>query len=105
MTKAYKIILSNGGSLQIDEDEVEKVVAGIRTGRPVKVRQGMFNPSFWVCTVEDKDRMQYARTERIQLEQRNAILAPGEPKQEWSGLQSLQDIFKDKFKQLNKPIK
>jgi len=55
--KAYEIVLSNKTILKIDADEVEKVVQGISSGGSVIVRQGIFNPSFYVAIKEDRERI------------------------------------------------
>lgn len=53
----YLVHLSNSKFIKIDADELESVVTGISKGSPVFVRQGIFNPSFFVCIVEDKERV------------------------------------------------
>ena len=101
-THAYKIVMSKGPEIPIDEDELEKILTAIRTGNPVVVRQGMFNPSFWVSMSEDKERVQTTQREREQIEQHNKYALPAERK-EWTGMQSLRDIFAESFKRLSKP--
>lgn len=53
-----KIILSNKSEIKIDDDELPTVIEGIQRGRPIKVRQGIFNPSFFVSIVPDRDRIE-----------------------------------------------
>ena len=65
--KAYLIEMSNGRKIQIDPDELPIVIASIRKGVPVKVKQGFFNPSFFVDIIQDKDRL-YLIKERIDKE-------------------------------------
>ena len=48
----YILNLSNT-SIKIDEDEVNKILAGINTGQVVVLRQGVFNPSYFVSIEED----------------------------------------------------
>ena len=55
--KAYEIVLSNKTILKVDADEIEKVVHGISSGGSVIVRQGIFNPSFYVAIREDNERI------------------------------------------------
>jgi hypothetical protein len=55
--KAYKVILSTKHEIKIDADEVASVIEGIKTGSIVRVRQGIFNPSYFVCIERDKDRI------------------------------------------------
>ena len=52
----YFVQLSNKTEVPIDEDELQNVLTGIQSGSPVKVRQGIFNPSFFVAIVEDYSR-------------------------------------------------
>lgn len=91
----YLIELSNKTKIPIDADELPKVLQGIRSGLPVIVRQGIFNPSFFVDIVEDKKRIQeineFNDTIRFQIEQ-----GFKKPKK----LEPLKDIFvkvKDKL--------
>lgn len=56
---AYKISLSNKTDIQIDHDELESVKNGIETGaRLIKVRSGMFNPSFIISIEPDHKRLE-----------------------------------------------
>jgi len=54
--KAF-IVKMSGLNVKIDQDEVNSVVAGIMSGRPIKVRQGIINPSYYIGIVEDTDRV------------------------------------------------
>lgn len=56
-SKAYIVELSTGGKINIDEDEVHKVVQGMQTGSVIVVRQGIINPSFVGGITPDKDRV------------------------------------------------
>lgn len=89
-TEAYKVIMSRGPEIRIDQDELPKIMQSIETGMPVKVRQGIFNPSFWVSVVTDEERVGAARREMENIRKLNAL--SGEQK-EWNGIQSLKDIF------------
>lgn len=51
----YKIILSTGDPIKVNKEELESVLAGINSGNPVKVNQGIFNPSFFVSIQEERD--------------------------------------------------
>lgn len=53
----YIIELSNGSKIKLDSDELPNVIEGIQRKAVVKIRQGLFNPSFFVCVVEDKERV------------------------------------------------
>lgn len=54
--KAYIVKMSNL-NVKIDQDEVNSVVEGIMSGRPIKVRQGIINPSYYIGIVEDHERV------------------------------------------------
>lgn len=51
----YKIVLSNKAEIHIAPEELEGVLKGIATGSVVRVKQGIFNPSFFVAIVEDRE--------------------------------------------------
>jgi len=55
--RAFKIIMSRGNPLQIDEDELPKLKQAIQTGQPAVFRQGIINPSFYVSVIEDNERL------------------------------------------------
>lgn len=56
---AYKVCLSNKSEIKIDHDELPGIVEGIESGaRLIKVRSGMFNPSFIVCIELDENRLE-----------------------------------------------
>ena len=49
--------MSSGDSIQIDQDEIPKVLVAIQKKQPCLVRQGLFNPSFYVSIREDRQRL------------------------------------------------
>lgn len=55
--KAFIVKMSNGLDVRIDPDEVNSIVEGIMSGRPIKVRQGIINPSYYIGIVEDERRI------------------------------------------------
>ena len=56
---AYKICLSNKSELKIDREELETVTKGMEDGaRLIKVKSGIFNPSFIVCIEPDYNRLE-----------------------------------------------
>lgn len=56
--KAYVVKMSvKNGDVKIDADEVARVIQGIINGQPIKVRQGIVNPSFYVGIYEDVERV------------------------------------------------
>ena len=56
----YQIILSNTKeTITIREDELEMVLKGIHLGTPVIVREGIFNPSYFVAIIPDYRRMEH----------------------------------------------
>lgn len=57
MRSAFIINLSRGEKIQIDEDELPKLVSGIKNGQVVIFRQGIVNPSFIISIIRDTNRM------------------------------------------------
>jgi len=55
-SKCYEVVLSTKDRIKCDADELWRVVEGIKSGSPVKLRQGLFNPSFYVSIVLDEKR-------------------------------------------------
>ena len=60
--KAYKIVMMNKQEIQIDADEVPKVIKAISTASPAILKQGIFNPSSYSHIIQDDSR---ARAEKI----------------------------------------
>ncbi len=56
--RGYKIVMSTGAEVKIDQDEVAKVMGGIQRGGMIAVKQGLVNPSFIVSVLPDKDRVE-----------------------------------------------
>lgn len=54
--KCFKIILSTKTEVKCDKDEIKRVIAGIKDGGIIKLKQGLINPSFIVAVVEDEER-------------------------------------------------
>lgn len=55
----YKIILNNTKeTITIREEELPKVLNGIRNKKMIIVSEGIINPSFLVAIVADKERME-----------------------------------------------
>ena len=59
----YKIIMSRGDDIQINTDELVNVLKAISSGQPAIFKTGMFNPSFFVSLVEDKERKSWYSSE------------------------------------------
>jgi len=96
--KAYIVRMSvKNLDVRIDEDEIVKVMQGIKTGNPVKVRQGIINPSFFAGITEDVERIniyeQELRTILANNEQ-HKLLGIGEPKKA-KEFETLKDVFAD----------
>ena len=53
--RPYKII-SSKMEIQIDVDELPKLLESLSTGQPCFFRRGGFNPSFYVGVVKDEKR-------------------------------------------------
>lgn len=93
---AYKIIMSRGNAIQIDADEMAKVVNAMQNGKPCKVRQGLFNPSFYVEIVEDTERLKEYREEVRRIEQSNhqdRTYGDGKHQREIPEFKPLKNIF------------
>lgn len=53
----YKIILSNTNeTISIQDDEIEKVLSGLKKGTIVITKNGVFNSAYFVALIVDKDR-------------------------------------------------
>lgn len=88
MKKGYIIQLSNKAEVQIDADELNIVIQGIKNGGMIRVKQGLVNPSFIVTIVVDQKRIKdfledtkYTDPETVQRRKR--------------GLEPLNDIFEE----------
>jgi len=91
--KAYKIIMSRGDSLQADEDELQKIIEAIQKGMPCALRQGLFNPSFYVSIIQDEERLKEYQLDLKANDSWNRIHdAKQYPDPEFK---PLKDIFKD----------
>lgn len=56
--QGYLCYLSSGAKIQVDEDEVPKLLEGINKGKVVLVRQGIINPSYFVALERDRERIE-----------------------------------------------
>ena len=56
ISRCYRVVLSSKVEIPCDSDEVASVIAGIQSGSVVRLRQGVFNPSFFVSLVPDDKR-------------------------------------------------
>lgn len=86
LTKAYVARLTNEGYVRIDHDEIDKVIAGMESGNPIIVRQGVINPSYIVGIMEDRDRV------REWNEECNKGFGDGEKAREL-GMRPLKNLF------------
>ena len=57
-TKCYRIVMSKGDDIQIDAEELDKVVEGMNQGAIVVVKRGIANPSYISSIIPDKERQQ-----------------------------------------------
>ena len=97
--------MSAGVDLHIDAGELQKVKAALRENNSVQVKQGIFNPSFYIAIVEDADRIKAAWQEINDIENHNRYLAAGDKTKEFKGLKPLKDIFAEteKYNQFQLP--
>lgn len=90
--KGFLAIMSNGPDIAIDEDEVEMVLRSAAKGEFYKARQGVVNPSFLVSVVEDVKRRKDFEWDKHH-----------EPEVIRRGMDTLENIFLKKEKQLGLP--
>lgn len=62
-TRAYKVVMSTGEPVQIEQEEVQKVIAGALGKGLILVKRGMINPAYIVTVVEDGERVRAWNTE------------------------------------------
>lgn len=95
-SKCYEVILSTKDRIKCDSDELERVIAGIKTGSMIKLRQGFINPSFIVTIVMDDQRFTEIR-EKVQStlsSNRQALeYSQGRGLQKLPEFKKLKDIF------------
>lgn len=92
----FKIVLSIKTDLQCDASELPAVIQAIKSGMPVKLKQGLFNPSYWVATVEDKERhAEYHKKvfEVVSHNDQNVKYGGGRNLRNIPKMESLKDIF------------
>ena len=85
----FKIIMSRGDDIPIDSSELEKVITAIAQRKPVVVKQGIFNPSFYVSIVKDRQREESWREELRYAKEED------KPKMIKTGVKELDDMFKE----------
>lgn len=85
-SKCYEIVLSTKDRLKCDADELWRVVEAIKNGEPAKLRQGLFNPSYYVAIVLDEKRYSDFK-EKVQ-----SILANNRQALEYHGGNGLQRL-------------
>ena len=75
--KKFKIILSSKTEILIDEDELDSVLKAINVGAISKVRQGIFNPAFFIAIVPAKEYMeQYRLDHKYEIRDKTAPALP-----------------------------
>lgn len=57
-TKAYLVQMSRGEPVQIDQEELPKVIASMQSGKPCVLKCGIVNPSYITSVVPDGKRME-----------------------------------------------
>lgn len=96
--KGYVITLSRGEKIQLDSDEMAKVINAIQTGSACKLRQGLFNPSFYISIAEDSERMKSFRDEVRSVKRNNhqdKEYGDGKFQRKIPEFKPLKDIFAD----------
>lgn len=56
INRPYIVQLSNKTEVKIDSEELDRVVDGISTSSPIRLKQGIVNPSFIIAIVPDVER-------------------------------------------------
>lgn len=56
-TKAYLVQMSKGDPVQIDQEELPKVITSMQSGKPCILKRGIVNPSYVTSVVPDRDRI------------------------------------------------
>ena len=96
--KGFVITMSRGEKIQLDSDEMAKVIHAMQTGSACKLRQGLFNPSFYISIAEDTKRMKDFRSDL------NSALTSNKRDKEYNGgkfqkeipvFKPLKDVFAD----------
>jgi hypothetical protein len=82
--RAFKAVMSRGDDIPLDPDELALIQNGATTGRFIKVRQGIINPSYLISIVEDKERR------KTFLEETKY---PQDKERRTKGMEPLLDIF------------
>ena len=100
MNTAYKVILSNKIEIKIDQDELQGVIDIMGSGSIVRVRQGIFNPSFVVAIVEDEDRLERFYEAQDNRRKYNELHPEEEPKP-IIGFKPLKNVFDKELKKLS----
>lgn len=75
LMRGFKAVMSTGDDVQIEQDEIDTVIAAAAAGRLIRVRQGIINPSYLVSITEDK-RRELRYTPGFRSEQQCLGLAP-----------------------------
>jgi len=92
--KAFKIVMSSGDPIEIDADELNGILHGINQGSVVVCRRGIFNPSFYVSIIEDRNRTESFREELHLLHDEKL------EQKKLEGPEKLKNLFED-IKQLS----
>jgi hypothetical protein len=74
--KKYIVNMSKG-KVQIDEDEVQKLLKSLESGSVAIFRQGMVNPSFFVSVEPDEAKMDELREDlKYKIEEGSVTMFP-----------------------------
>lgn len=95
-SKCYEVVLSTKDRLKCDADELWRVLEAIKSGQPAKLKQGLFNPSFYVAIVLDEKRFADFRREvmgNLQHNRQALDYHDGQGLQRLPAFKSLEDIF------------
>lgn len=96
-SKCFEVVLSKGEPLKCDPDEVWRVIEAIKTGQPARLKQGFFNPSYYVSIIEDAKRNEKFADEvwqTIKSNKQALDYGNGQGLRRLPEFRSLKDIFK-----------
>lgn len=92
--QAFKVNVSKGDPIPVDAEELPSIITAIKKGMPCRVKQGVFNPSYYVSITEDRQRIDEVEHYNSTAEENNVrIRHYGGVPMTYKGLQPLKDIF------------
>ncbi len=92
--RAFLVRMSSGDPIRADESDLPQILRAIAEGRSTRLRQAVFNPSFYVAVVEDTERVSHflSDLQDTQRYNRTAVQVGNKPRElpQWK---ELPDVF------------